>query len=228
MNHFAILMGFLRDRQLFLEEVYKGVRLEHKIISLLICSSGFIALYGAIIGSSSGWLQMLASAIKLPALYLITLLICLPTLYFFDVISGSRRTFGQYLALLLASTAAISILLFAFAPVTLFFRLSINDYLFFKLLNVAIFATTGLIGINFFYQGMAYIASQDHEVDDNPHRVSIMKAWLVLYGFVGSQLGWTLRPFFGAPGEPVSLFREQNSNFYLHMLKTIADVLGFQ
>lgn len=219
-------MEFLRDRQTFLDEVYKGVKLQHKIVSLSICSSVLIALYGAIIGSSSGWLQMLLSAIKLPALYLITLMICLPTLYFFDVISGSRRTFSQYLALLLASTSAISILLFAFAPVTLFFRLSINDYLFFKLLNVAIFVATGLIGINFFYKGMTYIVNQD--IDENPHRPAIMKGWLILYGFVGSQLGWTLRPFFGAPGAPVTLFREQDSNFYMHMLNTLADLLGFQ
>lgn len=225
MNHFAVLMGFLRDRQRFLEEIYKGIRLEHKIVSLLICSSTFIALYGAIIGSSNGGLQMLSSALKLPALYLITLLICVPTLYFFDVISGSRRTFGQYLALLLASTSVISIMLFAFAPITLFFRLSINDYLFFKLLNVVIFAATGFIGIGFFYRGMSFIASQDG--DDNPHRPIVMKAWLVLYGFVGSQLGWTLRPFFGAPEEPFSLFRQQESNFYLHMLKAIAEGLGF-
>ncbi|MBE9179089.1 actin-binding WH2 domain-containing protein [Oculatella sp. LEGE 06141] len=223
MNHFVIMMSFLRDRQRFLDEVYKGIHIETKVISLLICSSSFLALYGGIIGASSSWPQILASAIKLPALYLITLLICLPTLYFFDVVAGSNRTFGQYLALLLASTSVISIMLFAFAPVTLFFHLSVNDYLFFKLVNVLIFTLTGMIGINFFYRGIMYVASQDV---GNPNRSKIVKAWLVLYGLVGSQLGWTLRPFFGAPGEPFALFRNLESNFYLNVLKSIGEALG--
>lgn len=91
MNHFAILMHFLRDRSQFLEEISQGKKLENKIISLLISSSVFLAIYGTIVGSFGGWLQMFASAIKLPALYLLTLIICLPTLCLFDVISGSQR-----------------------------------------------------------------------------------------------------------------------------------------
>ncbi|MBD1897885.1 actin-binding WH2 domain-containing protein [Coleofasciculus sp. FACHB-129] len=226
MNHFAILMHFLRDRQKFLEEISKGIRLENKIVSLLISSSAFFALYGAIIGSFSGGLQMVASAIKLPALYLITLAICLPTLYFFDVITGSKRSFGQYLALLLASMSIIGVMLFSFAPIILFFRLSINDYRFFQLLNVLVFTITGLIGINGFYRGMIFINDQD---SDNPKkRTGMIRGWLVLYGFVGSQLGWTLRPFFGTPDKPFELFRNIESNFYFHIWHVISSALGFR
>ncbi|MBD2085557.1 actin-binding WH2 domain-containing protein [Trichocoleus sp. ST-U3] len=226
MNHFAILMHFLRDRQEFLEEISKGIRIETKIVSLLISSSVFFALYGAIIGSFSGGLQMVASAIKLPALYLITLAVCLPNLYFFDVISGSRRSFGQYLVLLLASMSIIGVMLFSFAPITLFFRLSINDYQFFKLLNVLVFTITGLIGINVFYRSLIYINEKDSDKPSN--RTAMIRGWLVLYGFVGSQLGWTLRPFFGNPGSPFELFRPLESNFYFHLLKVVSDALGLR
>jgi hypothetical protein len=225
MNHFAVMMSFLRDRQQFLQDIYKEVKLENKIVSLLICSSVFLALYGAIIGSFSGGWQIAASAIKLPALYLITLLICLPTLYFFEVILGSNRSFGQYLTLLLASMSMISVMLFGFAPITLFFRLSINEYQFFKLLNVAIFALTGIIGINFFYRGMLFLNSQDSKKPNQ--NTSLVKAWLFLYGFVGSQMGWTLRPFFGDHNQPFQLFRKLESNFYLHILEVIGKTLGF-
>ncbi len=226
MNHFAILMYFLRDRQKFLEEISKGIRIENKIIALLISSSAFFALYGAIIGSFSGGLQIVASAIKVPALYLITLAVCLPTLYFFEVISGSRRSFGQYLALLLASMSIIGVMLFSFAPITLFFRLSINDYQFFKLLNVLVFTITGLIGVNVFYRSLLYINDKDSETPNN--RTAMIRGWLVLYGFVGSQLGWTLRPFFGNPDSPFELFRPLESNFYFHLLKVISGTLGFR
>ena len=203
---FIVLMQLLRDRSLFLREIEESKQIDRKIISLLVCSSLFFAFYGVIIGSIQGWLQMLSSGFKLPALYLLTLLICLPTLYFLDIIFGSKRTFAQYVALLLASMSMISVMLFGFAPVTLFFRLSINDHNFFRLLNIGIFAFTGIIGIKFFHKAMVALIDPESESLQNRHK--IIKAWLILYGFVGSQLGWTLRPFFGTPGQPFAVFRE--------------------
>ncbi|MGL4882556.1 MAG: actin-binding WH2 domain-containing protein [Waterburya sp.] len=158
---FDILMQLLRARLTFFTEIEQQKNLDKKIISLLFCSSLFLALYGAIIGSTNGILQMVSSAFKLPALYLLTLLICLPTLYFFDVIFGSKRVYTQYLALLMASMAMISVMLFGFAPVTLFFRLSINDYRFFILLNLVVLSLTGLIGIKFFYRSMISLIEQE-------------------------------------------------------------------
>jgi hypothetical protein len=221
---FTVLMQLLRDRTSFLNEIEQRKNIDKKIVSLLVSSSIFIALYGAIIGSTHGWLQILSSAFKLPALYLLTLLICLPTLYFLDIIFGSKRTFGQYLALLLASMAMISVMLFGFAPVTLFFRLSINDYNFFLLLNIVVLTLTGIIGIRFFYRSMLSLIEQESESSPNRHK--LIKAWLFLYGFVGSQLGWTLRPFFGTPERPFALFREIESNFYIEVVKIVGNVLG--
>lgn len=95
-KYFSVLIWMLQDRQNFLQEIGQNVQLPQKINSLLICSSIFLAIYGGIIGASSSWKQALASMVKLPALYLITLVICLPTLYFFNVFFGSRKPFGQY------------------------------------------------------------------------------------------------------------------------------------
>jgi hypothetical protein len=224
---FNILMQLLRDRISFLNEIDERKQLDRKIISLLFCSSLFFALYGAIIGSIHGWLQMLSSAFKLPALYLITLLICLPTLYFLDIIFGSKKTFSQYVTLLLASMSLISVMLFGFAPISLFFRLSINDYDFFLLLNVVILAITGVIGVKFFYEGMlSLIPNDDTNSESAKNRRKLIKFWLILYGFVGSQLGWTLRPFFGTPDQPFSLYREIESNFYVQVMRIIGNVLG--
>ena len=221
---FTVLMHLLRDRSLFLKEIEESKQIDRKIISLLVCSSLFFAFYGVIIGSIQGGLQMLSSGFKLPALYLLTLLICLPTLYFLDIIFGSKRTFAQYVALLLASMSMISVMLFGFAPVTLFFRLSINDHNFFRLLNIGVFALTGIIGIKFFHKAM--VALIDPESESLQNRRKLIKAWLILYGFVGSQLGWTLRPFFGTPGQPFALFREIESNFYIEVLKIIGKIFG--
>ncbi|MGL4375052.1 MAG: actin-binding WH2 domain-containing protein, partial [Microcoleaceae cyanobacterium] len=128
MKYFAIVMQLLRDRVLFLEEIRQGIKLKNKILGLLISSSAFFAIYGLIIGASSTWMQAIMSAIKLPAFYLITVIICFPTLYFFNVMFGSKRSFEQYLTLLMTAVTFISVLLFAFAPVSLFFLISTYDY----------------------------------------------------------------------------------------------------
>ena len=226
LNSFHVLMKLLRDRTTFLGEIEQQKYLDQKIVSLLISSSIFLALYGAIIGSTHSGLQIISSAFKLPALYLLTLLICLPTLYFMDIVLGSKRTFAQYLSLLLASMAMISVMLFGFAPVTLFFRLSIDDYWFFLLLNIVVLGFTGVVGVRFFHKSMLALVAKEQEDSTSPNRHKLIKAWLLLYGFVGSQLGWTLRPFVGSPGEPFALFREIESNFYVQVVKIVGKVLG--
>lgn len=259
MKYFAVLITLLRDRTLFLEEIRQGIKIESKIISLLISSSIFFAVYGAIIGANSSLPQVVSSAVKLPALYLITLVICLPTLFFFDILFGSTLAFNQYAALILTTVSVISVLLFSFAPVTLFFLVSIRDYEFFLLLNIAIFALTGLVGVKLFYQGMQFVTEANYKTfksreplakqdeTENPSddlisvkdaipvedksqrmRTKLLQFWLFLYALVGSQLGWTLRPFFGAPGEPFQLFRSEiESNFYQQVIRMVFTVLGF-
>lgn len=225
-KYFSVLIGLLRDREGFLEEIRQGARLPNKIISLLVCSSLFIAIYGGIIGAFHSWMQALSSAIKLPALYLITLLICLPTLYFANVIFGSKRTFGQHFALVLTAVSVTAVLLFSFAPITLFFLITTNNYQFLILLNVLIFAMTGFIGVSSLYQAMNLVLEQEDE--SSKTRKKILQSWLFLYAFVGSQLGWTLRPFFGTPDSPFQLFREREGNFYLSVIQAISYLLGFR
>ena len=223
---FNVLMQLLRDRSNFLNEIENHKYIDRKIVSLLISSSLFLALYGAIIGSTHSVLQTVSSAIKLPALYLLTLLICLPTLYFMDVVLGSKRTFGQYLALLLASVSMMSVMLFGLAPVTLFFRLSIDDYWFFLLLNIIFLGFTGVVGIKFFYSSMMNLIDKEKLGQAVKNRYKLITGWLFLFGFVGSQLAWTLRPFVGTPEEPFALFREIESNFYIQVIYIIGKFLG--
>lgn len=223
MNYFSTVIALLRDRKDFLAEIYDGIGLKSKITALLISSSCFFALYGAIIGAFHSAPQVASSAIKLPALYLLTLLICLPTLYIFNALFGSKQTIGQHFTYLLTAVSVIAILLCGFAPVTLFFLITVNDYSFFLLLNVAIFALTGVLGVSFLYQVMKPLdedgASQSVKV-----RRNILRFWLVLYGFVGSQLGWTLRPFFGSPGQ-FELFRAREGSFFSGVWNALINLL---
>jgi len=225
MNYFATVMSFLQNREAFLADIDQGENLNSKIFGLLVSSAIFLGIYGLIIGGYGGWLQAIVSAIKLPALYLLTLVICFPTLYFFNLMFGSKQRFNQYLALLLTAVAVMSILLFGFAPVAIFFLMSTKNYFFFLLLNVVIFSITGFLGISFFYKEMVRLIKKDEA--GTKIRINILRYWLGLYAFVGTQLAWTLRPFFGSPDVPFALFRDKDSNFYLAILRSIAELLNF-
>jgi hypothetical protein len=226
MNHFSVLIRLLRDRRQFLDEVRSRAKLESKIASLLVASSFFFSIYGAIVGSYGGGLQIISSAIKLPALYLLTLLICLPTLYFFDILFGSKLGFKQYVTMALTAVAVISVLLFSFAPVILFFLISVREYNFFLLLNVLIMGITGGVGVRLFYKGMRDMVGPE-AIEQNLRR-RLLQGWVLLYALVGSQLGWTLRPFFGYEGEPFQIFRpEIEGNFYAQVFRILGSMLGF-
>lgn len=226
MPFFSVLIALLSDRDQFIQEIYDGIKINTKILGLLVCSSIFLAIYGGLIGAVSSWMQVLSSAAKLPFLFLITLAICLPALYFFNVYFGAKTSLKQYAAILLCAVTITSTLLLGFAPVTLFFLITTDNYSFFLLLNVAIFTLTGLIGVYFLYQVLLpkvellplneALERADTSIDKNRKiRISILKFWLGLYAFVGSQMAWTLRPFFGSFGSKFDLFRPREGNFYL-------------
>lgn len=58
-----------------------------------------------------------------------------------------------------------------------------------------------------------------------PPSMTLLYIWILLFGFVGTQLAWTLRPFFGSPNMKFSLYRDIDGNFYAEIFRTIADLL---
>ena len=56
--------------------------------------------------------------------------------------------------------------------------------------------------------------------------MSLLYIWILLFGFVGTQLGWTLRPFFGDPGQPFALFRHIEGTFYADIFHTLGKLFG--
>jgi len=146
---FAMSEWIMRDRVSFFDEVRTRHDLSPKLRSMVISTIIYLALYGIVMGISNSWQQAVMSAIKLPVLFLVTLLICLPTLYFFNLLYGSQLTFAQTAALMMAAVTVTAALTLAFASITLFFWLTVPDYGFFILLNV------GVLGAGVFAPGDA-------------------------------------------------------------------------
>lgn len=221
----GVIEAILRSRLQFFHEIRDGIDLPRKLRAMLISSLAFFALYGAVMGSAHSVWQALSSAVKLPILFLATLFICSPTLYIFNVLFGSNQSLRQNIALILTAVTVTAVLLLSFAPITLFFLLTTSQYQFFKLLNVGIFTIAGIMGVRFLSQGMRVVADMGTEGDRSLRLV--LRLWMFLYAFVGSQLAWTIRPFMGAPSLPFELFRQLGGNFYTNIFASIGEILGF-
>jgi hypothetical protein len=224
-NNLAVIETILRNRHQFFAEIRDGVELGRKMRAMLISSIAFFALYGAVMGSTHSLWQALSSAVKLPILFLATLVVCSPTLYFFNLIFGSNQSLAQNFTLILAALTVTAVLLLSFAPILLFFLLTTSSYQFFKLLNVGIFAVTGIIGVIFLSAGMRIVSSGGKE--GAGARRNVVRLWILVYAFVGSQMAWTLRPFIGAPSMKFELFRQLGGNFYANIFASIGEILGF-
>src|SRR6266498_694754 len=102
--------------------------------------------------------------VKLPLLFLATLAICLPTLYLFNLVFGARLSMMQAVTLIMVSITVTSVLTLAFAPISLFFLITAQSYVFFKLLNVSILVLTAFVGLRFLTAGMSALNAHQEEL----------------------------------------------------------------
>ena len=205
----------------------------HALIRAIFLLGGFygvcMGLYAALRGSyGTGW-QMLASAGKIPMLFLLTLLVTFPSLYVFSALSRSSLRFREALLVLVRAIAVSIVLLASFGPITAFFTLSTESYPFIVLLNVAFFAASGFVGLAVLRRTLVAVFDAPATTargggGDTSRRV--FGVWIVVYGAVGAQMGWILRPFIGTPARPFELFRERGSNFFEAVLEAFGQLFG--
>jgi hypothetical protein len=226
MRNFAIVELILRERGFFFAAVRDCDELWAKNLAMIISSATFLAIYGAVMGASHGLDQAASSLIKLPLLFLVTLLICAPSLYFFNLLFGSKQRLPQIIALILTAITVTAVLLLGLAPITFFFLITTSQYQFFKLLNVVFFAIASILGVIFLQQGMKTISDPAKEQGARARRVFLL-IWIVLYGFVGTQMAWTLSPFMGDPHLPFIVLQQMGGNFYADVLNSLRQLLSF-
>ncbi len=210
----------LRRREGLFAEIFEGRSLARRMAWFLSAIILLSAFYGATMGLlalrqgiTDGFLQVVASALKVPMLYLVSVAVCYPVLYIVVVLMGSRLSFTQTLGLILLALTLNAVLLASCAPIVVFFVFTGASYHFIKLLHVAIFAFSGCWAMLALWQGLQ--AMCEHS-DLYPKRaVRILQVWMFVFGFVGTQMAWSLRPFVGDPGQPFQWLRtEQSGNFY--------------
>lgn len=178
--------------------------------------------YGAVMGSFAGRPgQVLISATKVPLLLVTTTALSLPSYFVLNTLLGLRNDFGAAFRALAASQAGLTIILASLAPLTAFWYASSSDYRSAILFNAGMFAVASVGSQRLLRRAYGPLIAR------NPRHRQLLRLWLVLYAFVGVQLGWNLRPFVGDPDQPVRFFRSGAwDNAYVIVARMVWDALS--
>ncbi|MCF7958567.1 MAG: hypothetical protein K9M57_08990 [Phycisphaerae bacterium] len=121
-------------------------------IALTILGLGFGLCMGSFKmtqGHEDAWKQLFASMVKFPLLFFLTLLVTFPSLYVFNALMGSRLSTSSTLRLLVAAFGIMLAMVASLGTIVVFFSLSTTSYSFMILLNVAVCAIAGVLGLTF-------------------------------------------------------------------------------
>ncbi|MGH7130591.1 MAG: hypothetical protein ACREJO_01405 [Phycisphaerales bacterium] len=165
---------------------------------------------------SSRVLGPVFSAIKIPLLIAATTLVCIPGLFVLTTLAGLREDWGASLRAILRGQAAMTCILAAVAPITVFLYISGIGYRSAHLWNAGVFTVAALVA------QMVMRRAYRPLIAARPRHRILLVAWLGLYAFVGIQSAWMLRPFIGAPGAAPTFIRsEPLGNAYVVVAKLI-------
>ncbi len=216
----------LADRVLRVLPLTAGVDGRGRLRRLIVLVVVYGMAYGAVMGTFGGiepsqFLHIAYSAMKVPILLFTTFALSLPFFFVINTLLGLRDDFGDAIRALASAQAGLTIVLASIAPITVFWYVSVPDYSTAVLYNAFVFAVASFA---------AQIILRRHYaplIRRNPAHRSLMWAWLVIFAFVGIQMGWVMRPFIGKPGMPTRFFRDEAwTNAYVAVFEKIASVFG--
>jgi hypothetical protein len=75
-SNLTVIEAILRDRRSFFREIREGIGLRDKMRAMLVSSIVFLAIYGAVLGSTHSLWQAFSSGVKFPLLFVATLVVC--------------------------------------------------------------------------------------------------------------------------------------------------------
>lgn len=222
---FSIMPEFLRNPDEFFRSIQRNENINAKAFTLSLVSLFSFMVYGFMVGLAKEPLQALSASVKVPILFLSTMAFCLPALYFFSLtLLGTPLRFMQVLTVVLSGISVTAFLLLGLAPITLFFVLTSTNYEFFQLLAVAFVGISASLGVYFLWRGMTLVETARNDALNGIGK-RILFIWILLYGFVGTQMTWRLSPFIGKPEDPFYFVRPSRDNFYMDVLNALKGAL---
>lgn len=213
-NPIAAIEAILRQpRRLMysLRQPGAGGLIAGMLIAAVVCS----LIYGLVVGSFSGGMQWWAAPVKISTGLLVSMLICLPSLYIFACLSGSQARLAEMFGLVVGLLMLLTLLLIGFAPVAWLFSQSTESLVWMGALHLIFWLVATIFGLRFLNAGFAH---------SNARSNAGLNTWIVIFMLVMLQMSTALRPLI-AEGDPDTFMPEKKKFFLTHWGDCIDDAM---
>lgn len=202
----------LRDPRGLLEDATDPAEAANLARAAIVTIAIGAGCFGAAMGTARGGLQIPYAALKLPLVILLTTAVCSPALSALNSSLGRPAALRADLSLVLAALARTSFVLAAAAPLVLLAVWIGLGYHSLILLVVACCSAAAVFGLALFLQSLPGGTIR--------HKLLVSASLLCVFGLVGSQMAWTLRPFLQRPRDNQVHFVRSIEGSFLESLVT--------
>jgi hypothetical protein len=207
----------------------------HPADSLRFCIPAIIlgcGVYGFTMGLWRGEVMATYVGIKFPLVIFATLLLNGAINGMLAMALGSGISFRQSFQFLLAGFALMSIVLLSLSPVALFILFHAagpeqpgaeQRHAVILLCHTMMIAYAGIIS------HCSLLGQVRDFATSRAHGTRTFFAWLAGNLFVGAQVSWVMRPFFGSPDLEIQFLRDDplNGSFYDSVWRSVINLIGF-
>ncbi|MEN0061537.1 MAG: hypothetical protein AAGA48_05265 [Myxococcota bacterium] len=210
----TLLTAMLRDPSAVVQRMDAEGRFAVDGPRLLAFTVVGAALFGAVVGSYRGGLQVAFAALKMPVLLLLPGLVLLPALRALWALGGGVEvSYRRLAAAALVGSARSAVLAAAMGPI-LWLLWPMLGY------HTAILWFCGVLAV----AGAAGLTVVSRLVDGGLH-APVRLAGLALVGALSMQSGWMLRPFVARPNTDVALVRPIEDDVFSSLGTTMESAL---
>lgn len=221
---FTNLLPGLHNKDEFFDKIFHETKTWSRIWRLILVFIGLTFLYGLVMGCYSGFLQALTAGIKVPVLFLLSLLICFPAFFVLQFILGSKMLLSHMTIIILSGFVLTAAIMVSFSPIVVLFVLTGGNYYFLQLLHIAIFIVAGIFGMKTVLDALKYSCEEKNVYPKIG--VEVFRFWVVILAFVGIQLAWNLQPFLAEKGTGYELLKKYKGNFYTAVIYSIQQLMN--
>jgi hypothetical protein len=184
----GLLEALVREPDAFLQTASRedGVALVRALVASVLVGAG---VFGAVVGAFRGGAQVVYCAVKVPLVLLGTLIVCTPAFVAIARATGTRMGARDVVALTLGACARFSLVLACIAPVVWLLE-DWCGYHRMVLLSFTACAIAGLASGALLFRGLLRRPGSGHIAG---------LAFVAVFGLVGAQTSWLLRPYVVRP-----------------------------
>jgi hypothetical protein len=179
------------------------------IAQMLFVALGCSLVYGVVAGTFSMGTQLWAAPVKIAGGLMISAFICLPSLYIFTCLSGSKARLAEVCGLLAGLLLLMNILLVGFAPVAWIFSQSTESVAWMGALHLLFWGVATFFAVRFLKHGFSHTEARSQ---------AGVNVWIIIFVLVALQMTTALRPILGKSDD---FFPQKKEFFIQHWFESL-------